>query len=186
MTRSRTALFRRSTASPGVLSWRGDQGANVIEAAAAMIIAVIILLGLAATMASGLRHLHENRLQEQATQLAIDRLEYARSLSYAQVGVDPAVPDTDSRLVSGSRFLHGNAFGLPGDEELVEKDHGNPDAAVPYLHSATIQEVTFTTQSYVSSIQPGLRRVIVCITWDAGQGTREVVMSTTISEVSAP
>lgn len=150
-----------------------------------MIIAVIIILGLGATLAGGLRHVQENRLQEQATQLAMERLEFARSLTYAQVGVDPAVPDTDPRIISSSRLLRGSSFGLPGDESLIEKNYGNPEAAVPYLHTSTLGEVAFTTRSYVSRIIPGLRRVIVCVSWDTGHGsTREVVMSTTISEIS--
>ena len=151
-----------------------------------MLIAVILLVGLAGSMASGLRGLQDNRLQEQATQLAMERLEFARSLTYAQLAVDPAVSDADPHIMPGPRSLKGSTFGLPVNEDLIEKTHGNPDAAVPYLHTDSIGEVTFTTRSYVSLIQPGLRRVIVCVSWDTGRsGTREIVMSTTISEVSA-
>ncbi len=151
-----------------------------------MMIAVIILLGLAGTMASGLRSLQDDRLQEQATQLGMERLEFARGLAYAQIAVSPAVPDTDPRINGTSRSLRGTSFGLPSDEPLVEGDYGNPDAAVPYLYVETLSGVAFSTRSYVSTIEPGLRRVIVHVSWDTGHsGTREVVMSTTISEVSS-
>lgn len=185
MNHSSTARSTGRRTLPGPEPRRRDRGSTLVEAAAAMMIAVIILLGLAATMAGGLRHLQENRLQQQATQLAVERLEFARSLTFAQVGVDPAVPDTDPRIVSNPRSLRGSAFGLPGNEDLIEKNYGNPDAAVPYLYIQTLEGAVFTTRSYVSRTEPGLRRVIVCVSWDTGRGgTREVVMSTSISEVS--
>ena len=56
-----------------------------------MVLVVIILIGLAGVMGSGFRSLRNNRLEEQATQVGMQGLEFARSLTYSQVAVNPGV-----------------------------------------------------------------------------------------------
>ncbi len=132
MSHRRNAVRRPGRGAP---AWEAsDRGATIIEAAVAMVLVVIILIGLAGVMGSGFRSLRNNRLEEQATQVGMQGLEFARSLTYSQVAVNPGVSESDPRITPSTRQILGSYFGLSGNEKLVEYGGGQPRCHDP-LHS---------------------------------------------------
>ncbi len=160
-----------------------DQGFTLIEAAVAIVIAVILFVGLTQTLVTSFRHLKENRLAQQSTQIALEGVEFARSVLFAELAITPAAPGSDPNVLTGNR-LDGSNFGLAADEDLVDVST-EASALIPYTYTETLDGVTFTVYNYVTEVQTSLRRVVVYVAWTANGNQRSHFTTTLISEVSS-
>ena len=162
---------------------RSDEGFSLIEATTAMVLVIIIFVGLMQSLAISLRSLRENRLQQQATVLALEGIEFARSLTWDELAMNPAHDPDDPNVSNGK--LDGKDWGFTGQEQLVEIDEV-PGALNPYLTTEILDKTTFDTYSYVTDAGGGLRRVMVVVEWNSGgNADHQHATSTLISEVSA-
>lgn len=160
-----------------------ESGVSIIEAAIAMALMALVAGWVASTIGSTGRVLGETRAQEQATQLALESIEWTRSLSWDELRMAPAATSIDPNVDHGARTLLGTRFGLDVDEPLVE---GGEAALVPPTVQETLGNDTFTINTYVTEIDAGLRRVTVEVRWQIADSPRRHVAGTLISEVSAP
>jgi len=175
---------RRPAGRPAATVAEREGGITIVEVAVAMTLAVILSVGLMQVMLSGLRQVRESRLTQQATQLALEGVEYARSLTYAELAVTPEVSSGDPLLIPTGRLLDGSVIGLGADEPLVEVSSGHESGIVPYHSQEILDGVTFDIHNYVTEPEYGLRRIVVLVEWEMAGVARSQHTSALISAVS--
>ncbi len=159
---------------------RADDGFTVVELAVATLLALALLLALGGTLQNALWGSRTNRFRQEATAVAMERLEFARALQWDRLGmaaVDPAAP------LLGAEFdvLSAYESGLGGDEPLIVCEVGRLDPKVV----ETVEDVTFTTWTYVTDVSDSLRRVFVLVTWHVDDNVFSYRTDTLVSKVSA-
>jgi hypothetical protein len=142
----------------------------------------LIVAWVASSIGSTGRAIGEAHSQEQATQLALEGIEFARSLTWAELRMDPAAETGDPRVNGETRTLVGTLFDVEANEPLVE---GGESAMIPPSYQETLDATDFTVRTYVTEADQALRRVIVDVTWTVGDSPRRHFASTMISELSA-
>ncbi len=147
-----------------------------------MMLVVILFVGVATTLQLAVRHQRDVRLHQQAAALALEYIEFARSLSWEEFALS-VDPPSGMPNVSGG-FVLGAAFDLPGDETLVV-DTTNGLLAPSNPGGETVNGQSFDVYQYVSDIDTGLRRFIVLIEWESGRRSADYFSSTQISELGA-
>ena len=161
---------------------RHDDGFTLVEVSVAVLVAAILLTSLTLMLGNTIRSVRDNRAQEQATVVALGEIEFARSVDWTELALDPIVAPLDPRLLSPlDRKLVGATIGLAGDEDLVEDAAG----LIPYQSTESFDNQNFTIYQYVTEVEPELRRVVVVVEWQNGTSSHEHFTSTLISEVSA-
>ena len=148
----------------------------------AMFLVVILFVGVATTLQLAIRQQREVRNQQQAAALAVEYIEFARSLTWVEVALDASPPAGMPNVSSG--FVLGAPFNLPGDEALVI-DTTDGQMTASNVASDVINGQTFDVYQYVSDIGTGLRRVIVLVEWESRNLTHDHFTSTQISELGA-
>jgi hypothetical protein len=159
---------------------RADDGFTVVELAVATLLALALLLALGGTLQNALWGSRTNRFRQDATAVAMERLEFARALHWDRLGmasVDPQAPLVGAEL----DVLSATESGLGGDEQLIVCEVGRLDPKVV----ETVEDVTFTTWTYVTDVSDSLRRVYVLVTWNVDDDVFTYRTDTLISKVSA-
>jgi type II secretory pathway pseudopilin PulG len=154
----------------------------MVESIMAMFIVVILFVGVATTLQIAVRQQRELRLQQQAAALALEYVEFARSLTWEELALDDS-PPTGTPHVSGSD-LEGAAFDLSGDEELVV-DTANGLITAANVGGETINGQVFDVYHYVTDADTGLRRVVVLIEWQSRNLSHDYFTTTLVSELGA-
>lgn len=158
-----------------------ESGFSLIEASAALGVAVVMFVILAQSLAVTVRLAHQNRLQQVATAVGVESVEFARSLSYDELVMTGTVPG-DPNLKTSNTEVDKDAFDLQSDEDLVV-DSVDPNALVVPEYTETIDDQLFTVRQYVTEIDPGLKRFIVQVSWFYNESWRSHHTSTAISEL---
>lgn len=172
---------RRTSPRIGERSAR-DAGVSLVESSMALMLLALIVAWVASSIGSTGRAIADAHSQEQATQLALEGVEWARSVTWSELRLDPSTVPGDPNVHSLDRALVGANFDLASDEPLVE---GGEDALIPPFYQETLDTTTFTVRSYVTDAGTGLRRVVVEVTWEVASSRRRYFASTMISELSA-
>ncbi len=144
-----------------------ERGFTIVEGLVALVLAVILFVALGASLNASFRSGREARIQEQATQLSIEGVETARSMTWDEVAMS-TVEAGDPR-VAGSN-LKASAADLPGNEALVI------DASAGLIDPRRIETLDgqeFVVWQYVTEVDADLRRVVVIVNWSAGGTERE-------------
>ena len=157
-----------------------ESGFSLIEASAALGVAVVMFVILAQSLAVTIRLAHQNRLQQVATAVGVEAVEFARSLSYDELIMTGVAPG-DPNLKSATK-VDRDAFDLQGDEKIV-MDGTDPSALVVPEYTETIDDQLYTVRQYVTEIDPGLKRFIVQVSWFYNESWRSHHTSTAISEL---
>lgn len=160
----------------------GESGFTMVESIMALFLVVILFVGVATTLQLAIRNQRDVRNQQQGAALALEYVEFARSLSWAELALD-ADPPTTMPNISGSDVV-GAAFNLPADEPLVV-DTTDGQVTASNVGSDVINGQTFDVYMYVSDIDTGLRRVIVLVQWQSRNLDHEYFTTTQISELGA-
>jgi len=161
----------------------GDAGFTLIEATVAMALVVVIFVGLMQSLTVSLRSARDNRMQQQATTLALEGIEFSRSLSWDELAMFPAAVVADPYVTSGS--LVGAEFDLGADEPLIDYTT-EASALLPYHTVEVLDGTDFDVFAYVTDAGTGIRRVVVVVEWSTTEIARHAHhTSTLISEVSA-
>ena len=168
--------------------WSAEDGFTIVEAVVALVIVAVLFFGVATSLGVALRHQREVRLQQQAAALAVEHVEFARSVQWAQlelsVGPGTGGPYHDTVEIDAA------AFGLATNEDLVIDETGS-DGYVGYIDpSDSLPEMIdgqeFDVFRYVTDAGPSLRRVLVLVQWEVAAGSdREHLLTTVVSEVGA-
>lgn len=160
-----------------------DAGFTLVEVVIAMVISVILLIGLTITVGNAFRAVRHNRSAQQAVSLALERLEFARSIPWDNLAMaDIAIP-TDPRLLSpADRRLVGSTVDVPADELLVE-DTANGWADT--YRTEVFDEQTFQVATYITEVDTDLRRVVAIVEWEVADAVRQRHASTLVSRVTA-
>ncbi|MFQ5947843.1 MAG: hypothetical protein ACE5KX_03165 [Acidimicrobiia bacterium] len=159
---------------------RDERGFGLVEALVAMVLVIIFFVIFGQTFGGALRNSAGNRLRQQATSIAMQELEFGRSLTYIQLAmssVDPSAPMLDASQTQ----LLASESGLAADEPLVIDGAG----LVAPSGSETIDGQQFQVWRYVTQAQPGLKRLVVLIEWEVGGADSSFQASTLISQVGA-
>lgn len=168
---------------------KGERGFTLVESIMALFLVVILFVGVATTLHLAVRQKRDVRLQQQANALAQEYVEFARSLTWAQLGLsaDPPIgmPNLGGTGGGGPAFsVLAEPFNLPGDEALaIDTTNGLITASNP--GGETVNGQSFDVYQYVSTIDTGLRRFIVLIEWTSGNLSHSRFTSTQISELGA-
>ena len=163
---------------------RGDAGFTVVEALIASVLAAVLIFGLTMTVSSAFRSVKQSRVQQQATALAAEGLEFARSVDWAELATFPVHPLSDPHVVGGTpTTLNGPLLGLPAGETLVDVD-SNPSAAIAREINETWDDVQFGVFSYVTEVEADLRRVVVVVEWQVGGTDHVEWTSSLVSETT--
>ena len=184
--RHRSHLGRAPAAIAGTLRATlrrpsSERGFTMVESIMALFLVVILFVGVATTLQLAIRNQRDIRNQQQAVALALEYIEFARSLTWDEVALD-ANPTT-APFQSGG-FVQGSAFNLPGDEALVV-DTTDGQLTPENVGSDVINGQAFDVYQYVSDADTGLRRVIVYVEWQSRNLTHDYFTSTQISELGA-
>lgn len=151
-----------------------EEAFTLIEAAVAMVVATIIFVLLGGALGASLNASREARIQQEATSLANQYAELARSVAWSELAMD-AVETGDPR-VSGGQLL-ASAAETPANETLFVDSLGLIDARF----TETIDTTDFTVWQYVTSITPDLRRVVVFVDWEGRRTARSHHVSVVVS-----
>jgi hypothetical protein len=143
-------------------------------------VAALVVLAVAASMRSALGSSRGNRLRSEAVGVAMETIEFGRSLDWEELalsGIDPDAP-----LISADReVLLASATGLAEDEPLRTCVTG----AIEPRTVATSQGSELTTWAYVTQLSESLRRLYVLVTWGLEGAPQSHETSTIISTVTA-
>lgn len=161
-----------------------DAGFTLVEVAVAMVIAVILMVGLTITVGNALRAVRHNRGAQQAVSLALERLEFTRSVPWDNLAMGDIVLPADPRLLSPTdRKLVGSTVDVPADELLVED---TTDGWVDTYRTEVFDEQTFQVSTYITEVNADLRRAVAIVEWTVADGDARVRhASTLISRVSS-
>jgi hypothetical protein len=181
--RARYADMSRVDELPGA---RDDElGFTITELLVALTVFVSLIVGVAATNATGFRVIGHSSARQSAVQIAMRELESARALPFDALGhngVPTAGAGPDARISSGT-FAVPRGVGEPllsvgATSQLAHTD----GATVPG------ENVPFTIYRYVTtpdatSVGAGLKRVTVTVTWkgSGSDSANQVDLSTLIS-----
>ncbi len=157
-----------------------EAGFGLVELSVAVLLAMMLVLAFSGTLRGALSGSRENRFRQEATGLGLERLELARSLGWEGLALSEI--DPDAPLIDSDReVLLAEPTGLPADESLRTCESG---VLAPRV-DATIQDIQFTTWTYVTQPSATLRRVYVLVEWNGEVGTRTYHTGTLISTISA-
>jgi Tfp pilus assembly protein PilV len=156
-----------------------DDGFTLVEAVMAMFVATILFAVLGTLLVASALATREARHQEEATQLSIEGLEVVRALPWAELAMQSV--ETGDPRVSGGQLL-ASAADLAANETLVvDTTNGSVD---PH-YTVTFDDFTFDVWTYVTEVQPELRRAVVFVVWDSNGGARRHHTTALISELRA-
>ena len=158
---------------------RPDDGFTLVEAVVALFVAALLFSVLGTTLVSSSLATREARHQEEATQLSVEGLEVVRALPWAELAMQDV--EVGDPRVSGGQLL-GSTVGLGADETLVVD---TTDGSVDHHYTVTFDEFTFDVWTYVTEVQPELRRAVVFVVWPSGGGTRSHHTTALVSELRA-
>ena len=169
-----------STMPRNPLRAESDDGFTIVEVVMAGLLAVIVVVGLAGSMAVALRQARDNRFQQTATAVALDEMEAVRALEWAQLAmtsVDGGAP----LLAAAGTQVDADAAGLARNEPLMVRS----DGVVEPSTVRTVEGVAYTVWRYVTLLDYQSRRVILEVTWDMGEVSHHHLTSTVISRATA-
>jgi hypothetical protein len=166
-----------------LLGPRDDElGFTITELLVALTVFVSLIVGVAATNATGFRVIGHSSARQSAVQIAARELETARSVPFDALGhvTAPAAGSGPDARITGSDFAVPNGTAEP----LLAL---GASGQIAHTDGATVQNenVAFTIYRYVTtpSSPTGTKRVTVTVTWK-GSGTasaNQVDVSTLVS-----
>ena len=98
--------------------YRGDGGFTIVESLVASVVAIMIITAVGSAMAASFRGSRVNAVAQEATALAVERLEFGRSLTWNEIAMSAIVAGAPM-LSSDGLHLDGASAGVPSDEALV-------------------------------------------------------------------
>lgn len=156
-----------------------DSGFSIIEALVAASILLVIFAGFGTTLGGAFNGAHDNDVAQEATALAVEQIEYARSLTWdgvAMTALAPGAPAMDQT----QGILLAEEADLEADESLIVDE----DGWISPNEIETIDGQSFTIWRYVSDAGGGIRRFLVIIEWNLDGVVSYHRNSTLISEAS--
>jgi len=163
---------------PAVL--RREEGFSLLELTVALMLVVVFMVTVAGTLRGALATSRANRFRQEATAMAMESFEHARSLgwdSLAMDEIDPYAPMIDAE----TGVLLSYESGLAYHEDLLVCATGQ----LPPKTVMTVEDVTYTTWTYVTRVNASLRRVVVLVTWEMEDQIYTHRSDSVISVVSA-
>lgn len=156
-----------------------DEGFSLVEAVMASFIVVLLFAGFGKSMSVAFSGSHDNAVAQEATALAVEQLEFVRSLAWDEIGMS-FVPQSAPLIDATSGIILAAEANLDEDEPLYVREDGlvYPEA------TETVDGTAYTVRRYVSTTSSGLRRVVVLVTWEVDGVVSSYRASTMISEVS--
>ena len=152
---------------------------TLVELMVAMFIVVLLFLAFGRALTTSLQTSRENRLAQEATGIASEYIEMARSLTWAELGMSSI--DAQAPLLGESGdTLSATVTGGESDEPLVY----TVDGVVSPKVVESIDDTSFDVWAYVSETGD-LRRVVIEVRWVVEAGSRSFRTSTLVSEVTA-
>jgi type II secretory pathway pseudopilin PulG len=156
-----------------------DSGFTIIEAIVASSILIVIFAGFGTTLGGAFNGARDNNVAQEATAVAVEQIEYARSLTWDGVAMTalasgaPAMDETQGVLLATEADLAAN--------ELLVVD---ADGRISPKEIETIDGQDFTIWRYVSDAGGGIRRFLVIVEWHLDGVVSSHRNSTLISEAS--
>lgn len=156
-----------------------DDGFSLIEAVMASFVVVLLFAGFGKSMSAAFSGSHDNAAAQEATALAVEQMEYVRSLQWDEIAM-PYAPEAAPMVDGETGRLRADEANIAEDEDLYVDENGlvHPES------TETVDRTAYTIRRYVSSTDGGLRRVIVLISWEVEGVVSTYRTSTLVSEVS--
>jgi type II secretory pathway pseudopilin PulG len=156
-----------------------DSGFSIIEALVAASILLVIFAGFGSTLGGAFNGAEDNDVAQEATALAVEQIEFARSLTWDGVAM--------TALASGAPAMDQTQGVLLADEADLVEDESlivDGDGRISPKEIETIDGQSFTIWRYVSDAGGGIRRFLVIIEWQLDGVVSHHRNSTLISEAS--
>ncbi|MBI2168228.1 MAG: hypothetical protein HYU28_01825 [Actinobacteria bacterium] len=156
-----------------------ESGFSIVETSVALGIIFFVLLGLLASLNTGVRGLLTGRQRSGGVAVAKEVVEEARAAAYADLGHDlsgDATLATDSAVTGTAPNYSYQPEGVAGPEALVGA--ANPTYAAHEWQDSR-DGTTFTVRVYVTLIEPAAgddhKRLTVAVSWDGEQYDADVI-----------
>lgn len=156
-----------------------DEGFSIIEAIVAASILIVIFAGFGSTLGGAFNGSHDNDVAQEATALAVEQIEYARSLAWVGVAMTAVASDAPGVDPTGGILLAEEAD-LEESEALIVDEDGR----IAPTGVETVDGQSFTIWRYVSDAGGGIRRFMVIVEWQLDGVVSYHRNSTLISEAS--
>ena len=163
----------------GLVTAGGDDGFTLVETVMAGLVVVLLVAGFGLSMRTAFVGSHENHAAQEATALAQEQIEVARSLDWDELALS-SVSDDAPLIDAATATLLATEAGLDADELL----HVDPAGLLPPMSVEVVDHVSYIVWQYVSTTPDGLRRVIALVQWESEGAMADYRTSTLISEVS--
>jgi len=167
MHRGRTHLFRAQRAP------RGEGGFSIVESMIALGLIFTVLMGMLASLSTGVRGVVRGRQRTGAVALTREVLELTRSVGYDAVGHDL---DSDTTLSTDTALTVAGTFQWTYEGEALAGSNRNQDADSPfYPHrwTRTVDATDYTVNTYVTLVTPSTadqyKRVTAVVSWTNAQ-----------------
>lgn len=167
---------------------KDEGGFSLVEATIAMALVALLVVGLSATILVAVRQQRDIRQRQQATAIALEQVEFARSLTWTQLELssapDTTIPHHAAGRIDGAFFEIGTNEALVIDPGVYTAEDPDPGLIDPgYFTTEVVNGVPFEVYQYVTEVEPGLRRFTVLVQWN--EDTRTYVGMTQISTLGA-
>ncbi|MEK7251651.1 MAG: hypothetical protein AAB198_00150 [Actinomycetota bacterium] len=159
--------------------YRGDGGFTIVESLVASVVAIMIITAVGSAMAASFRGSRVNAVAQEATALAVERLEFGRSLTWNEIAMSAIVAGAPM-LSSDGLHLDGASAGVPSDEALVV----DPGGLVPAQSTESVDTTTYSIWQYVTDAGGGLRRLVALVVWSVDGASYSYQASTLIAEAA--
>ena len=156
-----------------------DAGFTLLEAVVATFVVILLFAGFGRAMGASFGGAMGNRAAQEATAVAVSHLEFARSLAWDEIAM-PHVPTGTPMVDRATYHLVGAEADLPTDEALVVDGGG----LLAPMAVESVDGTSYTVWTIVSSVGPGLRRVVVLVVWEVEGAVTNYRTSTLIAEAA--
>lgn len=149
-----------------------DRGFTLVEVMVAIAMATVVMTGFAYASNGAVQAVHNARLNQQAADLATQRLEQMRAMPYGSMGHDPSGIAPDPHITSNT---------YNGEPLVVVAGGISPHLATLDLNNFTYTVYTYVTQP-VDALAPDNRRVTVLVEWAAYGELHSTTMSGIVTQ----
>jgi Tfp pilus assembly protein PilV len=174
-----------------VLNREDEAGFTLVEVGVALAIFATIVIGLTASLLTGLQLVGRSSARQNAVQIASRSVEELRAVPFSELGHNPAPSGSGAPAGDPDASISGSNYTVPAPNSITEplavnsayivKDVCTVTNCILHKEDVTTENVKYTVYRFVTvpASQTARKRVSVTVTW-TGSGSRQRVDTTTL------